>query len=372
MNSKIFSFSMMFIVMAGMGILADVITGQETSMLPLAETGPYIVGERSLSLVDESREDRQVDLKLWYPAVVPEDSTVNVAALERMNRGIQNGLPDMSEAPYPLILVSHGMGSYYELPQFTAPLAAKGYVVVAINHQDDSRVTSAIDRPLDIVFVLDQLTAITEPDLAGFIDSNNAGVLGWSYGAYTALAMTGAQIDPASAQALAADPFTGDVTDPRFFWSDWDWVDLVTYRAQFSPPLANQGLWPAFHDERIRAVVAASPCFAGYFGEQGLASATVSILLVAGTADQFCPYENNAVFDYSSLGFEERYLLTLIDGDHDSPTNAANTRTLQHITAAFFGYYLQEREEYSQYLTSEYVDNLETEVDLGLVWGIYE
>lgn len=167
-------------------------------------------------------------------------------------------------------------------------------------------------------------------------------------------------------------PFTGDVTDLRYSWPQWNWDELVTYRTQFLPPLTDEGLWPPLGDERIQAVLAFSPCFSQLFGEQGLAAATVPTLLVAGTADQFCPYEHDAVFDYSHLGSQDRYLITLINGDHDSPTASANTSAINHFTAAFFGRYLQDREDYTPYLTSEYVDEIETEMDLGLIWGIYD
>jgi hypothetical protein len=40
--------------------------------------------------------------------------------------------------------------------------------------------------------------------------------------------------------------------------------------------------------------------------------------------------------------------------------------------AAFFGHYLHGQADYAQYLTSEYVGDLESQVDLGLVWGVYE
>ena len=42
---------------------------------PLAESGPYHMGMRTLKFVDESREDRQVSVAVWYPAVGPADET---------------------------------------------------------------------------------------------------------------------------------------------------------------------------------------------------------------------------------------------------------------------------------------------------------
>jgi predicted dienelactone hydrolase len=131
-------------------------------------------------------------------------------------------------------------------------------------------------------------------------------------------------------------------------------------------------LWPAFTDERIRAVLPFEPCNSAFFGEQGLAAATVPTLLVAGTADQFCPYQNDAAFDYAHLGSEDVYLLTFIGDDHFLFDVASNTPVIKHFVAAFFGHYLQGQEDYAQYMTSGYVDTLENELNLGLVWGVYE
>lgn len=43
-----------------------------------------------------------------------------------------------------------------------------------------------------------------------------------------------------------------------------------------------------------------------------------------------------------------------------------------HFAVAFFGYYLQGKQDYAQYLTAQYVDSLESQVKLGLVWGPYK
>jgi predicted dienelactone hydrolase len=324
-------------------------------------------------LVDESRDNREIVIELWYPAVVPEGSDMNVTALQRAYQGLRDAPPDTSHAPYPLILFSHGYtGSRNDIPQFILPLASHGFVVVGIEHSDSGHQATVIDRPLDILFVIDALAAVTDGDLAGLIDTDHVGVFGFSHGAYTALTVNGAQIDPTSVQALTANPMIADdVIDPRYWWREWNWDELVTYREQFSPPLEDDGLWPAFTDERIRAVLPFEPCNSAFFGEQGLAAATVPTLLIAGTADQYCPYQQNAGFYYTHLGSEDAYLLTVIDADHFLYGKAPYTPVISHFVAAFFGHYLYGQADYAQYLTSAYVDDLESQVDLGLVWGVY-
>ena len=54
---------------------------------PLSEPGPYNVGKLTLEFEDPSREDRPVEIRVWYTADGNHD-------------------PDLSGAPYPLILSS--------------------------------------------------------------------------------------------------------------------------------------------------------------------------------------------------------------------------------------------------------------------------
>ena len=70
---------------------------------PLAESGPYHVGMRTIKLVDESRGGRQVSVTVWYPAVSPADTTSSEAT--------RDAEPDRSGEPYPLILSSTKMAN---------------------------------------------------------------------------------------------------------------------------------------------------------------------------------------------------------------------------------------------------------------------
>jgi predicted dienelactone hydrolase len=374
MNNKIIRMTMMVVLASALLSLTNLTIAQDAPVLPLAERGSYVVGERTISLVDESRDNREIVIELWYPAVVPEGSDVDLPSLQRAHRGLRDAPPAPSVAPFPLILYSHSMGgSRFDLIQFTEPIASRGFVVVGLNHPSSTLAQSAIDRPLDILFVLNQLAALTEGDLVGVIDTNIVGVMGNCFGGYTALTVNGTRIDPVSAGALTANPLvSGDVNDPRTWWRDWNWDELAAYRAQFSPPLEDEGMWPPFTDERIHAVLAFSPCLAPLFGEQGLAAATVPTLIVGGTADQYCLYEHDAVFDYLHLGSADNYLLTIIGGDHFTYKTPRYTDVSNHFATAFFGRYLQGQEDYAQYLTTEYVDDLESQVGLGLVWGVYQ
>ena len=69
---------------------------QEIASYPLAEPGPYAVGKSVYEFVDESRDGRRIAFGIWYPAQLAPGA----AAAETVN----DAPPDMSGAPYPLLL----------------------------------------------------------------------------------------------------------------------------------------------------------------------------------------------------------------------------------------------------------------------------
>ena len=46
----------------------------EPARLPLSDPGPYCVGVREFSSQDASRDGREVGIRVWYPALWPEDA----------------------------------------------------------------------------------------------------------------------------------------------------------------------------------------------------------------------------------------------------------------------------------------------------------
>ena len=63
-----------------------------------------------------------------------------------------------------------------------------------------------IDQPLDILFALDQVAAHPPEGLEGMIDAERAGVMGYSFDGYNALAMSGARVDPQNYLDRCANP----------------------------------------------------------------------------------------------------------------------------------------------------------------------
>ena len=146
-----------------------------------------------------------------------------------------------SGGPYPVIIFSHGLGgtdkAYSYLGEYWA---AHGYVCVHVQHiGSDSAVLwppenmqlamknldNYVNRPKDISFAIDQVTAMNSaPGLwHGKFDLDHIGVAGHSFGAYTTMAIAGAN-------PVASDGTVEKLADPR--------VKAVI--AMSTPPVKNQ------------------------------------------------------------------------------------------------------------------------------------
>ena len=140
------------------------------------------VTREAISLVDESRPTaangdfagspvRELDGYVWYPK-------------------------DVSTAPFPLIVYSHGfMSSVAEPGDLVAFLVPKGYVVVAVNHPlshggapGGPVVSDVINQAGDVSFVIDAMlarSANSGDSLHGLVDASRIAAVGLSLGGLT-------------------------------------------------------------------------------------------------------------------------------------------------------------------------------------------
>jgi predicted dienelactone hydrolase len=351
-----------------LNILASPASAQQAEELPLSENGPYFVGRQILTFVDSHRENRTLVTAIIYPATKPDN--LSPQEIDKFGvLGMLNAEPDVSDAPYPLILFSHwwSSGAVTDIALFTH-LASQGFVVASIEHACDSSPQCLVDRPMDVFFVLDELAGLAEGNLVGVIDTDHAGVMGISFGGYTALATAGAQIDPDYFLHWAAN--AGSVRD---IWDGYikntiaaHWDEVAAYRAQFDN-LQEGEPWPSITDARIRAILPIVPSPGMLFGEQGLEKVTVPTLMLAATKDEYVPYEPEITRLYTQLGTADHYLISFIGYSHHTEKIPQGEAYYQHFSTAFFGYYLQGQEDYAKYLTADYVKSFH-----DLAWGIYE
>lgn len=358
-----------FVILLMLSISFGVVQSQGAELPPLTELGPYGIGLTNVKLVESRLGDWELNVFVWYPADETGGKSVMPDMLAR-----RDAPPDKSGAPYPLIIYSpYWTGTPARFFEVIEHLVSRGYVVAGTQHHDTQPNRSAlVDRPLDILLMLDGLAAITDGDLAGMMNTQDVGLMGYSQGSETVLQMVGLLRDPVHFTTWCAEPHPElktpecDPTGPNQS-VQWPFVEIADYRTQLGLENTSDGLWAPFGDQRIRAVLAMAACDFPLTTEDMLAEVTTPTMLMHGTADVSCDYEGNAVRTYTYLGTEDRYLVTLVDGSHldfmDWPIAP------QHFATAFFGYYLQGDDTYQLYLTPEAVPTWEIP---ELAWGPQE
>ncbi len=325
----------------------------------LSDPGKYKTGTRmNYEFKDTDRDNRPVSITVWYPAVLPKDASSN---------NYVNAQPDLSDAPYPLILSSAKIARV-----FGPHLASHGFIAVGVNGQDASYQWGPwlIDYPLDILFALDQIVSKPLDGLDGMIDIEHVGVMGYSFDGYTSLALSGARIDPEFYLTQCAEATTKNPATPEW-WIDYicnlkgGWDGFVDH-AGSAITVSDDGLWQPMTDERILAVMPMAPEGAWLFGERGLAAVDRPTLIIGASADIDNIYELEAAYIFEHLGTPDRFLITFVDWDHGIISTNETLAQMKHFATAFFGYYLQGRDNYSKYFSKEFV----TQRDY-LAWGVY-
>lgn len=301
----------------------------------LAAPGELSVGVRTENLVHRDQldilatppgqhHDRPLRVEIWYPATLKagqQPGTVYTDVLgagandpKRPNtpfqfagRAVRDAAPD-SHGVYPLVILSHGYpGSRLQMSYLTEHLASRGYVVVAIDHTDSTRADKAgfastlLNRPLDDLFVLDQLAAWAKPHsghfLAGHVDVDHTALIGYSMGGYGALLVGGAGLSQAAVNFVP-----GGVLQP-----------LQAGNAEYA----------TLHDPRIKALVAFAPWGGrlGFFDAQGLADLRLPTLFVVGDQDDVAGYSDGVRRLAEGAVNADRYLLVYQNARHNVAPN---------------------------------------------------
>src|SRR5262249_58892108 len=144
---------------------------------------------------------------------------------------------DVAHAPgtFPVVLFSHGNdGIRFQSFFFAAHLASHGFIVATPDHHGNTFVDSllgivdpnvAVNRPLDMSFLIDQLLAFdAEPGnfFDSAIDPGRIGMSGHSFGGYTTFAVAGGTFalgtfrDPRIRAIFPQAPYTAIFPDAFF------------------------------------------------------------------------------------------------------------------------------------------------------------
>ena len=280
-----------------------------------------------------------------------------------------------SRTPHPIVIISHGLGSdRFSFAYLAEHLASYGFAVVVPEHSGSNSkqlaaflagrakdVTSAqefVDRPIDVSKLLNKLEELSrfDPDLKGRLDLQNVGIVGQSFGGYTALAVAGATLQEQNLKAQCQR--SQDSLNPSL---------LLQCGATQLPQLPSH-----LSDSRIKAAIAINPFGSAIFGQAGLSQIKVPTMIVASSADMLAPALPEQIQPFTWLTTPNKYLALMTGATHfsaiaSSPneavsvlpflvgTNPASTHEyIKALNVAFFKTYLMNQQQYRSYLSADY------------------
>ncbi|MGH9231513.1 MAG: alpha/beta hydrolase family protein [Acidimicrobiales bacterium] len=256
--------------------------------------GRYAVGLSTVQMVDPARADRTLTVDIWYPAHRRSEAPPASLDLVFSRLALPGVLadPQAARGSFPLVVFSHGNGGVRFQSWFLMEaLASHGFVVAAPDHAGNTALdaiagtsdpigVAAANRPRDVSFVIDEITNKLDRDAAGplhrRIDERHIGVVGHSFGGFTALATAAGFVD-------------------------------------YQP------------DPRVDAIVPIAPATFGFTDEQ-LASIDVPTLLMGGTSDTVVPIVPGIVRAWDLISGRPEYRVDLLAAGHNSFTNVCDIR----------------------------------------------
>lgn len=215
-----------------------------------AEVAGQIAGVQE-GTIPAPHHGRDMEFALWYPAM--EGSAATPFGGNPVFQPVMVAPEaEVVAGRYPLVLLSHGLGGHYRsLGWLAVALAARGAVVVAVNHPESTVFDFDMQAGLrhwtraeDMRLVMDHV--LSDPLLGPMIDEARITAAGFSYGGWTALTLGGVRGNLAGYRAHCAQAPTGHCRDIAARGGDLGLLEAA--------------LWDAdLRDARVDAVVAIDP-----------------------------------------------------------------------------------------------------------------
>jgi predicted dienelactone hydrolase len=315
------------VIFIGTGV--ETVTGAETSdasaSSPSPSPSPHAspVGMTVHPYIDPARLNwshtgpRPLNTVIWYPApegmpATPLPLTGKTAIYfgDARSAPFFAPIPIVFDAPLasgprrPLILLSHGStGLGLSLEWLAQSLAARGYVVAAVNHHGNTIAEGQLvpqgfglpwERADDLSAVLTAL--LGDPVFGPAIDSHRIGAAGHSAGGETVIALAGGRFDRPRLMAYCASAASrGDATcEPRDVIRQSIADIAVLDRTDPAVHASLQRARRSHRDPRIRAVFAMAPAMGPAFAASDLASIHIPVAIVVGDTDETAPSRTNA------------------------------------------------------------------------------
>jgi len=261
-----------------------------------ARSGTYAVGHDTVSIPDP-RTGKTITADLWYPAADGAKGTF--ARYSLLPTAYFDSKVAIEDAPihsaggFPFVVYSHGSGGQSFVASFlTEDLASHGYVVLSANHDGNTAADQLLGNSVsqdvndflrpnvvkaEIDWALAQSSgeASAYPALKGAIDEARIGLVGHSYGGYTALATAGGHSGPG-----------GTITP----------------------------------DPRIKAVVGQAP-YTRRLSDAELIGIKIPVMLMVGTKDTTTPLELDSQRPFDLITGPPVVLAVMTDAAHQSYTD---------------------------------------------------
>jgi predicted dienelactone hydrolase len=302
--------------------------------------GGYPVGVTSLTVADPTR-DRELAVEVWYPAAraSSDDPVVyrvkaagtTFARLRSVAHAHRNVEAAREAGPCPVVVLSHGAGSSrFANASLAEVLASHGYVVAAPDHaghtvddkifgiSDEERAQSALDRPIDLTLVLDELAARSgraSSHIYAMVDMQRVAVAGHSFGAAAALGLVGARFDVPRQDRECR-------------------VDHEDRRCAAVPLFGPRPY--RYRDERVKAALLITPAGYDLYRADGIARVDAPTLVIGARNDRTTPFEEYPRPIYRALKIP-RYLLDLEEAGHLTATDVCAIVDSGGLLAKTFG-----------------------------------
>ncbi|PSB44273.1 hypothetical protein C7B80_21205 [Cyanosarcina cf. burmensis CCALA 770] len=359
------------------------------SQLPdLRQRGSFTWTKRTLELYDRSR-DRAFIADLYLPR-----EQGRVGSREQGERELREPrelgelgerteqlpitnyqLPITNHRRFPVIVISHGLGSDRNTFRYLAQqLASYGFAVAVPEHPNSNaeqlrsllngRATAVtpprefINRPLDVSYLLDVLAQLNRTDPSFAMNLQQVGVVGHSYGGYTALALAGAKLN--------FDQLQQDCQNLGETFN----LSLLLQCRTLELPRTQYNL----RDKRIKAAIAINPIGSSLFGKAGLSQIKIPVTIASSSEDKVAPALPEQILPFTWLTARNKYLLLLAGGTHFSaadksdpgseplpipesvigPDPALARGYLGAWSVAFFETYIATSQQYRPYLSADY------------------
>lgn len=305
-------------------------TAQRVEWL-LKETETTIATIRELSITEASqapaiefaslpdlRQPGQFTVRQFTFTVERSPRSQSSEAVEPRSLQVVCYQPDPLPAkPIPVVIQSHGFASNPEdLEPYARHLASYGYLVAAPWHPGSDteqvrrmltgeatevfQLTEFVDRPLDIRDLLDDLERRNALEFEGRLNLTAVGVMGYSFGAYTAFALAGANIQFDKLE-LACGLTPGDTN-----------LSLLLQCQALGLPRQLYHL----RDDRVRAILALDTVGSEVFGQTGIQKIQTPVMLIAGSQDTIAPLALEQMRIFQWLTSPNHYLALMQGKSH--------------------------------------------------------